>query len=61
MRAAGRLDGDFRLAERADFGGRGCRFLREDAAAVLDRFQLPLYFGGITRDEILDTMFYAAD
>ena len=40
---------------------RGCRFLREDAAAVLDRFRLPLYFGGITRDEILDTMFYAAD
>lgn len=40
---------------------KGCRFRREDVAAVLDKFQLPLYFGGITRDEILDTMFYTTD
>lgn len=40
---------------------RGCRFDRVDVAAVLDGFQLPLYFGGITRDEVLDTMFYITD
>lgn len=37
---------------------RGCAFRREDVAAVLDRFPLREYFGAITRDEILDTLFY---
>lgn len=36
----------------------GCPFRREDVAAVLDRFPLEQYFGTITRDEILDTLFY---
>ena len=38
---------------------RGCRFRREDVAAVLDRFPLRQYFGSLTREEILDTLFYA--
>ena len=33
--------------------------LFEDAAAVLDRFPLAEYFGAITRDQVLDTLFYA--
>ena len=37
----------------------GCPFRREDAAAVLDRFPLAEYFGSITRDQVLDTLFYA--
>lgn len=37
---------------------QGCAFRREDVAAVLDRFTLRDYFGGITKDEILDTLFY---
>ena len=37
----------------------GCPFRREDAAAVLDRFPLAEYFGAITRDQVLDTLFYA--
>ncbi|WP_298023134.1 lipoate--protein ligase [uncultured Dysosmobacter sp.] len=37
---------------------KGCAFRREDAAAVLDRFPLRELFGTITRDEVLDTMFY---
>lgn len=37
---------------------QGCVFRREDVGAVLDRFSLRDYFGGITQDEILDTMFY---
>lgn len=37
---------------------QGCAFRREDVAAVLDQYQLNQYFGAITRDEILDTMFY---
>ena len=36
----------------------GCPFRREDVGAVLDRFPLEQYFGTITRDEILDTLFY---
>lgn len=39
----------------------GCPFRREDVAAVLDRFPLPQYFGTITREEILDTLFHPAD
>ena len=33
-------------------------FRREDVGAVLDRVPLREYFGAITRDEILDTLFY---
>ena len=40
---------------------RGCPFRREDAAAVMDRFPLQELFGGITRDEVLDTIFHAGD
>ena len=36
----------------------GCAFRREDVGAVLERFPLRELFGGITRDEILDTLFY---
>lgn len=36
----------------------GCPFRREDVSAVLERFPLEQYFGTITRDEILDTLFY---
>ena len=36
----------------------GCPFRREDVGAVLDRFPLEQYFGSITRDEILETLFY---
>lgn len=37
---------------------RGCPFRREDVAAVLDRFDLKNCFGGITKEEVLDTIFY---
>lgn len=37
----------------------GCPFRREAVAAVLDRFPLEQYFGGISSEEILDTLFYA--
>ena len=37
----------------------GCPFRREDVSVVLERFPLEQYFGTITRDEILDTLFYA--
>ena len=36
----------------------GTPFRREDVAAVLDRFPLSEYFGTITRDQVLDTLFY---
>ena len=36
----------------------GTPFRREDVAAVLDRFPLSEYFGAITRDQVLDTMFH---
>lgn len=39
----------------------GCPFRREDVSAVLDRFPLGELFGGITRQEILDTLFHAGD
>lgn len=38
----------------------GCPFRREAVAAVLDRFPLSQYFGAITREEILDTLFHPA-
>lgn len=37
---------------------RGCAFRREAAAEVLDAFPVQELFGGITRDEILETMFH---
>ena len=36
---------------------RGCAFRREDVAAVLEQYPLQDYFGGITENEILETMF----
>ena len=36
----------------------GTPFRREDVATVLDRFPLSEYFGSITQDEVLDTLFY---
>lgn len=39
----------------------GCPFRREDVAQALDRLPLPQYFGAITREEILDTLFHPAD
>ena len=38
----------------------GCAFRREAAAEVLDRFDIRELFGGITRDEVLDTLFYVS-
>lgn len=36
----------------------GCPFRREAVEEVLDQFPLPELFGGIRKEEILDTMFY---
>ena len=38
----------------------GCAFRREAVAEVLDRFDIRELFGGITRDEVLDTLFYVS-
>ena len=40
---------------------RGCAFRREDVAAALERFELQNFFGAITEEEILDTLFHVAD
>lgn len=37
---------------------KGCPFWAKDVSEVLDRFSLPAYFGGITKADILATMFY---
>ena len=37
---------------------RGCPFRAEDFAAVLDRFDLSRFFGAITKEEILETVFH---
>ena len=37
---------------------RGCPFRAEDFAAVLDRFDLSRFFGAITQEEILETVFH---
>lgn len=37
---------------------RGCAFRREDAAAVLERYPLQDFFGGITENEVLETIFH---
>lgn len=39
----------------------GCPFRREAVGAVLDEFPLERYFGTITRDQILDTLFYLGE
>lgn len=39
---------------------RGCAFRAEAFGAVLDRFALHEFFGAITREEILETVFYAS-
>ena len=39
---------------------RGCPFRAEDVAAVLDKFQLDQFFGAITKNEILETMFHVS-
>ncbi len=38
----------------------GCQFRAEAFAEKLDAFDLPKYFGGVTKDEILQTFFDAA-
>ena len=40
---------------------KGRLFRRKDVTEVLDRFPIGELFGGITRDEVLDTIFYAGD
>ena len=37
---------------------RGCPFRAEDFGAVLDRLDLPKFFGAITKEEILETVFH---
>lgn len=39
---------------------RGCAFRREDVEAVLGRFPVGEFFGGVTADQVLETMFYAS-
>lgn len=38
----------------------GCPFRREAVAEVLDRFPMGELFGGIAKDEVLETMFYVS-
>ena len=38
----------------------GCAFRREAVEEVLDRFSLGELFGGIAKEEILETMFYVS-
>ena len=37
---------------------RGCPFEPEEVSGVLDRFSLQDCFGGITKEEVLETMFH---
>lgn len=39
---------------------RGCAFRVEDFGHLLDQFDLPAFFGAITKEEILKTVFYAS-
>lgn len=53
--------GDFlacRAMDEVTAALRGCSFRREEVAAVLGRFPLELYFGAITQEEILETLFH---
>ncbi|MBQ0058803.1 MAG: lipoate--protein ligase, partial [Lachnospiraceae bacterium] len=36
---------------------KGCRFRREDVAEVMSHYELSRFFGAITEDQVLDTMF----
>ena len=50
---------DVTLLDRTKVGGGLVTIsVTGDVAAVLDRFPLRDYFGTITRDQVLDTMFY---
>ncbi|MEG0780504.1 MAG: lipoate--protein ligase [Oscillospiraceae bacterium] len=40
---------------------RGCPFRREAVAAVLEKLPLTEFFGSITAEELLDTLFYTTD
>ena len=40
---------------------QGCPFREEETAEVLDRFPLGEMFGGIRKEEILETFFHAGD
>ena len=40
---------------------KGCAFRREDVEQVLSRFPLEQYFGSITREEILETIFHVSE
>lgn len=56
--------GDFlavRPMDEVEVTLRGCRFQREDVDWVLERFPIAAYFGGIRKEEILDTMFYITE
>ncbi len=55
--------GDFlavRSMEEITAALRGCAFRAEAFGAVLDRFALHEFFGAITKEEILETVFYAS-
>ena len=55
-----RFYGDFMAAASMDAvtaALTGCQFRPEAFGKVLDGFDLPVYFGGITKDEILQTIF----
>lgn len=39
----------------------GCAFRKESVGAVLDRFPLETFFGGIRKEEILETLFHVGD
>ena len=55
-----RFQGDFMATADCDAAQealRGVRFRREDAAAALDGLDLQVMFGGICKEEILDTIF----
>ena len=55
-----RFYGDFMAAASMDAvtaALTGCQFRPEAFGKVLDGFDLPVYFGGVTKDEILQTIF----
>ena len=55
-----RFYGDFMAAASMDAvtaALTGCQFRSEAFGKVLDGFDLPVYFGGVTKDEILQTIF----
>lgn len=59
-----RFHGDFMAlssVEPLELALEGCPFRREDVGTVLERFPQEELFGGITREEVLDTLFHAGD